>query len=53
MRIGPQRCFGETLSYSSSTDLSHGFGSVPSVVFSTSSVRPPEVEKKYVGTGVP
>ena len=53
IRIGPQRCCGETLSYSSSTDFSHGCGSSPSDVFSTSSVRPPEVEKKYVATGVP
>ena len=37
---------GETPSYSSSTDFSHGLGSLPSVVFSTSSVLPPEVEKK-------
>jgi hypothetical protein len=37
---------GETLSYSSTTERSHGFGSVPSVVFSTFSVRPPDVEKK-------
>ncbi len=41
-----QRWRGETLSNSSSTDFSHGFGSLPSVVFSTASVRPPEVEKK-------
>ena len=44
--FGPQRCLGETLSYGSSTDFSHGCGSSPSDVFSTSSVRPPEVEKK-------
>ena len=44
--IGPQRCRGETLSYWSLTDLSHGTGALPSDVFSTSSVRPPEVEKK-------
>ena len=44
--IGPQRCRGETLSYWSLTDFSHGTGAVPSDVFSTSSVRPPEVEKK-------
>ena len=53
IRIGPQRCRGETLSYLSFTDLSHGSGSVPSDVFSTFSVRPPEVEKKYVVTGSP
>ena len=48
-----QRWRGETPSNSSSTDFSHGFGSRPSVVFSTASVRPPEVEKKYVTTGWP
>ena len=41
-----QRWRGETLSNSSSTDFSHGLGSRPSDVFSTDSVRPPEVEKK-------
>ena len=45
-RIGPQRWRGETLSYLSSTERSHGSGSVPRPLFSTSSVRPPEVEKK-------
>ena len=53
MRIGPQRWRGDTLSNSSTTDLSHGCGVSPSDVFSTSSVRPPEVEKKYVATGRP
>ena len=48
-----QRWRGETPSNSSSTDRSHGSGSLPSVVFSTDSVRPPEVEKKYVTTGRP
>ena len=51
--IGPQRWRGETSSYSSSTDRSHGSGVVPSALFSTSSVRPPDVEKKYVATGRP
>ena len=51
--IGPQRCFGDTPSYGSATDFSHGFGAVPRLVFSTFSVRPPEVEKKYVTTGSP
>jgi hypothetical protein len=51
--VGLQRCFGDTSSYGSATDFSHGFGSVPRLVFSTSSVRPPEVEKKNVTTGSP
>ena len=41
-----QRCFGETSSYGSSTDFSHGLGSPPGKPNSTFSVRPPEVEKK-------
>src|SRR3954447_8786658 len=53
IRIGPQRCLGETPSYGSLTDFSHGFGSLPVNAFSTFSVRPPEVEKKYVTTGAP
>ena len=52
-RIGPQRCLGDTSSYGSSTLLSHGSGPSPRLVFSTSSVRPPEVEKKNVVTGSP
>ena len=51
--IGPQRCLGETSSYGSATDFSHGFGPAPTFVFSTFSVRPPEVEKKKVTTGSP
>lgn len=47
-----QRWRGETLSYGSSTDLSHGFGEPPSE-FSTFSVLPPLVLKKYVVTGLP
>src|SRR3954449_9399632 len=53
IRIGPQRCLGDTPSYGSLTDCSHGFGSLPVNAFSTFSVRPPEVEKKYVTTGAP
>ena len=53
IRIGPQRWRGEASSYGSSTAFSHGSGRSPSDVFSTSSVMPPEVEKKYVVTGEP
>src|SRR5919201_4434528 len=53
MRIGRQRCLGETPSYGSLTDFSHGLGSLPVNEFSTFSVRPPDVEKKYVTTGAP
>ena len=52
-RNGPQRCLGETLSNGSSTAFSHGLGCEPTNEFSTSSVSPPEVEKKYVVTGCP
>ena len=46
IRIGPQRCLGETPSYGSLTDLQPRLGSLPVNAFSTFSVRPPEVEKK-------
>ncbi len=45
-RYGPQRCFGETSSYGSSTLRSHGSAGEPMKEFSMSSVRPPDVEKK-------
>jgi hypothetical protein len=41
------------LSHGSSTDLRYGLGSPPGKPNSTFSVRPPDVEKKYVTTGWP
>ena len=51
--IGPQRCFGDTPSYGSATELQPRLRrACRACVSSTFSVRPPEVEKKYVTTGL-
>ena len=53
IRYGPHRWRGETESNGSLTPRSHGRGSEPVNEFSTFSVMPPLVEKKYVTTGLP
>ena len=52
-RNGPQRWRGETSRRGRRRSCSHGLGAEPRNEFSTFSVRPPEVEKKYVTAGLP
>ena len=53
VNVAVHRCFGEVSSYGSSTERRYGWGVEPGKPFSTFSVFPPEVEKKYVTIGLP